>query len=289
MLDQTERRLVWILGSPRSGSTWLMNLLGFGGASKINEPGIGSHLGVMLAGTLPIEPCGRPVSYRLDQFSQSRPDSKDYFFAAERERVWRPALRTLILERLQAQLGPWQHYAIVKEPHGSQAAELLMSTLPRARLIFLLRDGRDVIDSMLDTTAPGSWLMELLDGFRAVDRESSIRSQAYLWLWRTEAVQRAFEGHGDQLKMFVRYEDLRNDPTPVLARLADWLGLDEEPIVKFAHATAMERLSRDQTGPGRFTRAAAPGQWRENLSAQEQAMVHEIIGAKLLELGYRVP
>jgi hypothetical protein len=289
MLNQTERRLVWILGSPRSGSTWLMNLLGFGGASRINEPGIGSHLGVMLSSTIPIEPCGRPVSYRLDQFSaQSRSDSADYFFSAKWEQVWRPALRALILKRFQAQLGQ-HHYAIIKEPHGSQAAELLMSTLPRARLIFLLRDGRDVIDSMLDAAAPDSWLMKLLEGFRAADRETSIRSQAYLWLWRTEAVQRAFEAHRDELKMLVRYEDLRTDPTPVLTRLANWLGLNEEPIVKFAEATAVERLRSDQIGQGRFTRTAAPGQWRKNLSAQEQALVHDIIGEKLSELGYAVP
>ena len=266
-----------------------MNVLGFGGASRINEPGIGSHLGVMLSSLLPIEPSGRPVSYRLDQFrAQSRSDDNDYFFSAEWEQVWRPALRTLILKRFQAQLGQ-PRYAIVKEPHGSQAAELLMSMLPRARLIFLLRDGRDVIDSMLDATAPDSWLMRLLEGFRAIDRESSIRSQAYLWLWRTEAVQRAFEAHRDELKMLVRYEDLRADPTPALTELANWLDLKKERIVKLAEVTAVERLPSDQVGRGEFIRTAAPGQWRKKLSAQEQAMVHEIIGEKLLELGYAVP
>ena len=38
-----------------------------------------------------------------------------------------------------------------------------------------------------------------------------------------------------------------------------------------------------------FVRTAAPGQWREKLSAQEQAIVHDIIGEKLVELGYAVP
>ena len=284
MLDQTERRLVWILGSPRSGSTWLMNVLSYGGATKINEPAIGAHLGVMVDSFLPIEPYGRPVTYSLDQF---RSDD-DYFFSAKWEQVWRPALRGLILRRFQAQLGE-HRYAIVKEPYGSQAAELLMSILPHARLIFLLRDGRDVIDSILDATAPDSWLMRLLEGFRAMNRETSIRSQAYGWLWRTQAVQHAFEAHRDELKMLVRYEDLRPDPTPILIRLAKWLGLHEERIVQVAQATAVERLRRDEVGQGKFIRTATPGQWRKNLSTQEQAMVHDIIGEKLLELGYAVP
>jgi Sulfotransferase family len=288
MLNQTERRLVWILGSPRSGSTWLMNLLGFGGAGRINEPAIGAHLGVMLGSFLPIEPCGNPVDYRLDQFRAQSGSDEDYFFSARWEEVWRPALRSLILRRFQAQLG--QHrYVIVKEPHGSQAAELLMSTLPRARLIFLLRDGRDVVDSILDATAPNSWLMRFLEGFRAMNRETSIRTQAYAWLWRTQAVQRAFEAHGDGLKMLVRYEELRAHPTPVLTSLANWLGLNVERITKVAEATAVERLPSHAVGQGEFIRTATPGQWRENLSAQEQDMVHEIIGAKLLELGYPVP
>jgi hypothetical protein len=265
-----------------------MNLLGLGGASRINEPGIGIHLGVMLDAVLPIEPCGRPVSFTFDRFrAQSRPDDDDYFFSATWKQVWRPALRTLILRRFEAQVRQ-DRYAIIKEPHGSQAAELLMSTLPDARLIFLLRDGRDVIDSLLDATAPDSWLMSLLEGFRAVNRESLIRSQAYLWLWRTEAVQRAFKAHRDELKMLVRYEDLRRDPTPVLVHLANWLDLQEEPII-VAEATAREQLRTDQIGQGKFVRTAAPGQWRRNLSAQEQAMVHDIIGEKLVELGYAIP
>src|SRR2546423_15715374 len=111
MLDQTERRLVWILGSPRSGSTWLMNVLSYGGATRINEPAIGAHLGVMPGSFLPIEPYGRPVTYRLDQF---RSDD-DYFFSAKWEHVWRPPVRGLILRRGQAQT--WE----ARHPNGKEA------------------------------------------------------------------------------------------------------------------------------------------------------------------------
>jgi hypothetical protein len=96
-------------------------------------------------------------------------------------------------------------------------------------------------------------------------------------------VQRAFEAHSDALKMMVRYEDLRSDPAPVLRDVASWLDLDYEPMVELARRTDVETA---QKGPGKFIRAAEPGLWRKNLSAEERASVEAIIGDKLSELGY---
>lgn len=278
-LTETERRLVWIFGSPRSGSTWLMALLGAGGEVRmINEPGIGVHLAAMLEALLPIEPTETPSVRRLDQFQQTA----DYFFAPEWEDVWRPPLRTMILERFGAQLED-RRYAVIKEPHGSQGADLLMSALPQSRMIFLLRDARDVIDSILDAVAEDGWLIDLLDGYRSTDRGAAIRSQAHMWLWRTEAVQRAFEAHPDGLRRMVRYEDLRADPVPILTDLAGWLGLGGQPMIELADRTAVERSHKEK---GKFIRAASPGLWRENLSPAEQAAIEAILGDKLVELGY---
>jgi Sulfotransferase family len=279
-LTETERRLVWVFGSPRSGSTWLMALLGAGGGVRmINEPGIGVHLGTMLNGFLPIEPSDKPAVHRLDQF---RREDENYFFSAESEQVWRPALRSLMLERFSAQLAG-HTWAVVKEPHGSQAADIVMSALPRSRMIFLLRDGRDVIDSMLDAVAADGWLLGLLDGFRSAERAAAIRSQAHMWLWRTEAVQRAFEAHPSELRMIVRYEDLRRDPVPILQELAGWLDLESEPMTELVQRTAADR---SQKGPGKFIRAAEPGLWRANFSTAEQAAIEAVLGEKLRELGY---
>jgi hypothetical protein len=46
--------------------------------------------------------------------------------------------------------------------------------------------------------------------------------------------------------------------------------------------------ARAPTGPTEFARAAQPGLWRENLSAEEQRVVQEIMGAELEALGYAV-
>ena len=41
-------------------------------------------------------------------------------------------------------------YLIIKEPNGSVGASLMMEALPESRMIFLMRDPRDVVASRLD-------------------------------------------------------------------------------------------------------------------------------------------
>ena len=45
-----EERLVWVFGSPRSGSTWLLRILGDHDAvTPVNEPNLGWYLGPFLS------------------------------------------------------------------------------------------------------------------------------------------------------------------------------------------------------------------------------------------------
>jgi len=64
-------------------------------------------------------------------------------------------LRTLLLERFGAHLrraGGSDPLCVIKEPNGSQGAGFILFRLPCSRLLFLLRDGRDVVDSELDAS-----------------------------------------------------------------------------------------------------------------------------------------
>lgn len=283
-----ERDLVWIFGSPRSGSTWLLNMLAADPrVAAVDEPGIGAHLGLTMAGHIGIEPDGASSEhFRLADF---REEAGSYFFSPRRADAWRPRLRELILERLRAEVGApagGRRVVVLKEPHGSEAADLLLSTLPASRAIFLLRDGRDVVDSELDAAAAGSWAMEQLPGFRLGDRSRFIRQRAHMWLWRTEVVERALAAHPAELGETVRYEELLADPEPILARLASWLGLDHATLREAAAATSFEAVPADRRGPGRFIRAAEPGGWRERLSAPERELLEGIVGDKVRALGY---
>jgi hypothetical protein len=162
--EGVESRLVWILGSPRSGSTWLVNLLASDRrAIKLDEPTIGMHLAVSMHDFVGVPPERAPAE-RL-RLNDLRADLPSYFFSRRYESAWRPQVRRLLLERFGAEIEAIRSarslrdpVALIKEPNGSRAADIIMSLLPASRMIFLLRDARDVIDSELDGLAPGGWL-----------------------------------------------------------------------------------------------------------------------------------
>jgi Sulfotransferase family len=296
-IEAVEARLVWILGSPRSGSTWLANMLAADPrAILIDEPTIGVHLAVQMPDFMRARPVRVPPD-RL-RLNDLRAELPSYFFSSRYETAWRPPLRRLVLERFAAELDEVgaarsidDPIALIKEPDGSQAADLLMSLLPRSRMIFLLRDGRDVIDSEVDGLLAGGWVAELVPEYTLADddRLAFVNARAHAWLCRTQATRRAYAEHPSELRAMVRYEDLVADAGGELARLASWLALDldADAIETLAERTAFERIDPKLRGRGRFARAAEPGLWRQNLSDREQELIEEIIGAELRELGYR--
>jgi hypothetical protein len=291
-----ERRLTWILGSPRSGSTWLTGMLSADPrAIAIDEPTVGVHLGVLMLDYVSVRPDRVPADQL--RVNDVRAELPSYFFSRRFESAWRPPLRRLLLERLRAEVaeaararGIGDPLVLIKEPSGSQAAEIIMSLLPRSRMIFLLRDGRDVIDSELDAFREGGWVARRLAGYRTSedDRTAFIKARAHSWLCRTIAVERAYEAHGPDLRRLIRYEDLLADPTRHVQALATWLRLDTDPerLAERVRETAFEELDPSDRGPGQFARAASPGAWRENLTPEEQRLIDEIIGEKLAALGY---
>jgi hypothetical protein len=164
--------------------------------------------------------------------------------------------------------------------------------LPRARLLFLIRDGRDVIDSLMDAMTSGGWLakpyMRRLES--SEERLAFARSEARAWLERTQTVERAFDGRPPELRWRLRYEDLRASPLATLRPLVEWLGLDRSngELRAAISENSFEAIPSAQKGRGTQWRAATPGLWRQNMSAEEREAIEEIIGPKLAELGYEV-
>ena len=215
-----EDRLVWILGSSRSGSTWLLRMLEhLLGAVPIDDPHLGHHLGVWRP--IPLAWAASEEPPELATVSDLRHDKPDYFFSDKYADAWRPGLRDLILTRFAAQADGSRSRVIVKEP-GSQAAELLLSLFPRSHLIFLLRDGRDVVDSWLAGYRDGAWAQD--EGafpLASHGRKSFIRWQASVWCYRVTAVSRAYGRHRRDRRVLTRYEDLLSDPEAELARICE--------------------------------------------------------------------
>ena len=312
--DAFESRLVWIFGSTRSGSTWLLRMLchpltldpndglGFslpakasGGARldalPVNEFLLGHHLAPRTGD--PIWQDGQYVPRTVNRFWASDPS---YAMADDFEDAWRPQLRRFALIRLHAvvqraatRFAVSDHPAVViKDVGASHAADLTMALLPRSRFLFLVRDGRDVIDSLVHAALPGSWFSRLTKPLISSDEDrlEFVREKAIDWACWTDSCQRAWAAHPPELRRMIRYEDLLADPVSELDSLCRWIGLerdgsDLEEAVR-AHAFG----ANEPTGPKEFARAASPGLWRQNLSEEEQQVVQEIIGERLAALGY---
>lgn len=307
---QLESRLVWLMGSPRTGTTWLLRMLihpwilasrrpsgvvrpiatrraELPDVMPINETFLPLHL-------IPLTPGSKPAGgggSQAPSLAEARAGEPSYFFSDEFAEAWRPELRRMILARLRAQVetGRRGHslddpLVLIKEPNGSHGAELLMSLLPTSKLLFVVRDGRDVVDSLLD--AERSWAGA--GDSRTSGRLAAVRRHSWHWAMFTAAVQRAYESRPPELRHMVRYEELRAAPVESLRPILAWLGLpDGEARVRdAAEANAFENLPRLMKGAGTPRRAATPGLWRTNLSGEEQAEMGEIMGEKLAELGY---
>jgi hypothetical protein len=294
-LATSEDRLVWIFGSSRSGSTWLLRMLSeLDGAVAVDDPHLGHHLGVWRPIPLAWSASEhRPTLTTLLDLKRHKPG---YLFSDRYRDAWAPALRGLIVSRFDAQAHEaladerptTEPLVVVKEP-GSHVADLLLELFPASRMIFLLRDGRDVVDSWLAAHRPGSWAVRE-GAFPVADggREALIRWQASVWAYRTEVVQRAYERHEPSRRIMVRYEALLREPAGELERICATLGMEtaRERLQDAANAHSYTSVPGSEKGVGKEIRAARPGGWRRNMSAAEQRAMYEVMGNKLSELGY---
>jgi Sulfotransferase family len=294
-LDALEERLMWITCSPRSGSTWLLNLFSLHPeVTMINEPLIGSHLGLWTEDIL-AAPLGES-DWEKHVWHRYRADHQEYFFATSFRDSWAPPLRTLLLARFAAHIerfgrpppGGQAPFGCVKEPLGGQSADFVAGVLPRARMLHLVRDPRDVLASILDAYSDESWFDKGFPGlnFSAVGRNERVRTQALRWRVRAEAANAALAAHDPARAMRLRYEDLRAEPVHWLETIFKWAGLPEVDAEEFV---ARMEFGRDPagTGEGRFQRKGKPGSWDESLTPDEVGVIEGECGKLMAEFGYQ--
>jgi len=284
-----EDRLVWIVGSSRSGSTWLLRMLcELDDAVGIDDPHLGHHLGVWRP--IPLAWSVGAEQPQLTTLLDVKREKRGYFFSDEYAETWRPLLRELILGRFAAQARDRRGPVFIKEP-GSQAAELILSLFPGSRLVFLLRDGRDVVDSWLAAYQNGSWAQE--EGafpLAPEGREAFVRWQASVWAHRTRSVAAAFTRHDPARRVLVRYEDLLADTPRELGRICEAIGKapDHERLASIAAEHDIDEVPNRQKGERHAVRMASPGGWRKHLTGAEQRAVEEEMGDALAFVGYPV-
>ena len=291
-------RLAWIFGSSRSGSTWLLRMLSeLERVIPVDDPHIGHHLGVWRP--IPLAWATAKDPPKLGTLADFKRKKRDYLFSDRYRDTWVPQLRDLISARFEAQAaqdiaaagGIDQPIVVVKEP-GSHAADTIMDVFPQSSLIFLLRDGRDVVDSWLDAYKDGSWATD--EGAYPLDdtgRPALIRWQSSVWLHRTEVVQETYARTEPMRRVLIRYEEMRSDPVAALERICSMLGIEasREQLDEIAGTHSYSSVPKADKGAGREIRRAEPGGWTDHMTRQEIIEMHDILADKLDELGYLRP
>jgi Sulfotransferase family len=285
-----ENRLAWIFGSSRSGSTWLLKMLSdLDPVVPIDDPHLGHHLGVWRPIPLAWAACESPPE--LSTLLDLKAEEPGYFFAERYRDAWEGPLRQLIEARFEAQAEGGKRgdaAYVVKEP-GSHVAPFLAGLFPQSKVIFLLRDGRDVVDSWLDAYSEGSWAIP--GGAFPVSEEGRIpliRWLSEVWAFRSREVRKAYEARAPEDRIQIRYEDLRGETETWVGRICEMVGVDPARVPEVVEDHRFEKQPSEARGRRRFIRQARPGGWRDSLSSAEQEAMHKVMGETLAEFGYEV-
>jgi len=274
-----EQNIVWIFASSRSGTTWLKDLLSYK-TNKLNEPLLGYHL-------------GRHQSEIKDNIVRGIDlygDDADYFFSFRYKKTWLHYLRKLILNRIHVQFQDFKKNIIIKEPNGSMGADILAECTPTSKIILLLRDGRDVIDSKLDTFQKNSWAAKQygITPMPKSRRLEEIKHMAMAWVKQMEILMKTYDNHQKENRLKIKYEDLRANTVNELKKIYEFIDLSitKSELEKMVEKLSFENIPKEKKGPGKFTRSARPGKWKSVFNKSEKKVMTEIMGQKLKELGY---
>ena len=244
-----EERLVFVVGSPRSGTSFTGKALG-------SQPGF-----VDLDEVTPL----KAALPRL---------------AGEPRAVAAQELRTII-ERVRL-LGLARGLRAVEQtPETSFALEAALLAYPRATAVHVLRDGRDVVCSLLERgwlradrggsddagLAYGAHSRFWVEPERRDEFEHASEARRAAWAWR-RYVTAASAAPGRTIEL--RYEALVDGPEAEADRIAAALDSDPAPL---------RRAFGEVHG-------SSVGRWRRDLSAEQVADVEAEAGALLGELRY---
>jgi hypothetical protein len=248
-LGATERP-IFVVGAPRSGTTFMGNSLG------------------RLTGFVDLGEVG-PLKVAIDELVGLPEEEAGRRLARIMERVRRLGLA----RRLRA---------VEQTPETSFVLGAVLRAYPRAKVVHMVRDGRDVVCSLLekgwlgtdrggadDVGNPyGEQARSWVEPERVSEFQAASEATRAAWAWRSYLV--AARAGAPEATLEVRYEDLAGDTEATATRIADHIGADANEL-----AAAL-----------RDVHAQSVGRWRRDLTEEQVADVEAEAGPLLRELGY---
>lgn len=249
------------------------------GHARWNEPYVGDVF-------------GHAYYTRASEWQRNR---KDYVLSDRHKEAWLNSVRTFVLEGANARFPKLREneYLVVKEPNGSIGAPLLAQALPESRMVFLVRDPRDVVSSLVFAQRAGSWGAKHKPHAGShspadVDPDEFVHQRAVLYMVQLMRAKEAYEAH-EGPKVLVKYEDLRYDTSNTMQRIYEALEIpvDDRELARVVEKHAWENVPEEDKGANKIYRKAKPGGWKEDLTPEQTKIVEEAT-APILDEFYSV-
>lgn len=268
-----DKQFIFIIGSERSGTTWLQMMIGA-------HPLVCTTVELTLYSkyTAPWIKAWEEEAANIAQgrWHQGLPFlwSEDEFYRFLREFLRKVYARILATN-------PQATHILDKCPGYSEYVENMNRLLPTGRFIHVIRDGRDVAVSMVAAREQ--------IGFGT----ATIQDSAIAWKERVWTAQKARQ-YQDRY-MEVRYEDMSTSGVDVLKAIFEFCGLPAsmEEVIAVVNAHQFEKMKANRPTPvdsvkapvGSYRKGKVGG-WREELDPFQKYFFDQIAGDLLRELGY---
>lgn len=264
--------LVFVVGAPRSGTTWLQLLLE-------QHPAVATcpetHL---FDGYL------APLYDRWAWERENELSGLSVLVEVEDLDGWSRRLFQDVRRRQSG--GAGDAVFVEKTPQHALHVNLAARLFPSARFLHLIRDPRDVAASLLAASR----------GWGSAWAPAGPAEAAQLWIRHVEGARRLT---GDERYREVRFRALKRAPAETVGEVYRWLGLEggEELCRRAAERCRIERVRRepeafDSLRPrvrrraDAFFRRGEEGSGRRELSRSELRVVEHVAGDLMRELGY---
>jgi hypothetical protein len=268
-----EKNYIFIIGSPRSGTTWLQLLINShpNVASSLELNTFSSYLSPMINSWKKEE-----HNYKSGKWNKGLPtliDDKEFYSYVD---DFLGNIYQKVLDK-----NPGATHLLDKNPANTLHVDLINQLMPNSKFIHIIRDGRDVVVSWKN--------VKKNIGFGY----GSAREGAKVWKDRVLKGQEAKKLEGRYLE--VRYEDLLVNGLPTVKGVYDFCGLEytEESIQKIYTENSFEILKKNNISPDPnintkegFYNKGVKGSWTDELNLEEKFLFHVNAWDTLKELGY---